>query len=902
MLGETLGPYRILGKLGEGGMGEVFRATDTNLKRSVALKVLPAAVAGDADRLARFRREAEVLAALNHPNIAAIYGLEKTPDLTALVMELVEGDDLAERLERGAIPLDEALPIARQIAEALEAAHEQGIVHRDLKPANVKVRPDGTVKVLDFGLAKAMTPEGAIATADPTTSPTLTAHSTHLGMILGTAAYMAPEQARGKPVDRRADIWAFGVVLYEMLTGTRAFAGEELSDVLAAVLRQEFDWSALPAGTPHALRRLLVRCLERDPKRRLRDIGEARIAIEELLHDPRPVATVAAAPVAPALKVRPTRFPTPLVLGLTGAASCGAIVAWLFLTPPTAAPGAARVSHDGLVRATIDLPETAPLALGTRIPRAGFDSTALALSPDGRVLAYVGQAATGTLLYLRDLSDAAVMPVAGTEGAISPFFSHDGRWLGFLTDTHVKKVALGGGVPVTVCEAQTPVRARWTRDDTIYFSTDYGLGLWRIAGTGGRPERVDQPDSSFTRFSDVSLDGRWALRTDRMRSISGDYASVSIVPLAGGPARVVIPSAYDARFVGERTLVFARAATLHTIAFDPDRGVTEGESRPVAAGVAMDALFQQVHVAVSSEIIAYVAAGELARGRLAWVNERGDTEYLNAPATTYGALDLSDDGRRMAVHVGDVTDYVWIYDFTRREGRRLVVGESGGWPVWGPDGQTLAVRAWPNESADSRVLSLRDDGGGPPREIAGRAARPLGAYSWSPDGRVLALSTLGGGDAAVSFAGAEGATARATELTFAGHMPSFSPDGRFVAYTSVETGQVEVFVRSFPDGGIARQISTDGGGEPVWCPCGDLFYRNGNRWMSVRVRTQPDLQWDTPRLRFETDFVDTPGRSYDVSPDGRRLLVVKSATEVARHRIELVVNWRPPARADSASR
>lgn len=554
------------------------------------------------------------------------------------------------------------------------------------------------------------------------------------------------------------------------------------------------------------------------------------------------------------------------------------------------------------MRATIDLPETAPLALGTRIPRAGFDSTALALSPDGRVLAYVGQAATGTLLYLRDLSDAAVMPVAGTEGAISPFFSHDGRWLGFLTDTHVKKVALGGGVPVTVCEAQTPVRARWTRDDTIYFSTDYGLGLWRIAGTGGRPERVDQPDSSFTRFSDVSLDGRWALRTDRMRSISGDYASVSIVPLAGGPARVVIPSAYDARFVGERTLVFARAATLHTIAFDPDRGVTEGESRPVAAGVAMDALFQQVHVAVSSEIIAYVAAGELARGRLAWVNERGDTEYLNAPATTYGALDLSDDGRRMAVHVGDVTDYVWIYDFTRREGRRLVVGESGGWPVWGPDGQTLAVRAWPNESADSRVLSLRDDGGGPPREIAGRAARPLGAYSWSPDGRVLALSTLGGGDATVSFAGAEGATARATELTFAGHMPSFSPDGRFVAYTSVETGQVEVFVRSFPDGGIARQISTDGGGEPVWCPCGDLFYRNGNRWMSVRVRTQPDLQWDTPRLRFETDFVDTPGRSYDVSPDGRRLLVVKSATEVARHRIELVVNWRPPPRADSASR
>jgi hypothetical protein len=387
-----------------------------------------------------------------------------------------------------------------------------------------------------------------------------------------------------------------------------------------------------------------------------------------------------------------------------------------------------------------------------------------------------------------------------------------------------------------------------------------------------------------------------------MRSISGDYASVSIVALTGGPARVVIPSGYDARFVGERTLVFARAATLHTIAFDPEQGVTEGESRPVAAGVAMESLFQQVHATASGQMVAYVPGGERAQGRLAWVDERGQTEYLNAPAATYGALDLSDDGRRLAVHVGDVTDYVWIYDFARREGRRLVVGESSGWPVWSPDGQALAVRAWTDESGGSRVLSLREDGGGSPREIAGRAARTVGAYSWSSDGRVLALSTLGGGDATVSFAGADGAPAGVTDLAFPGHMPSFSPDGRFVAYTSVETGRGEIFVRSFPGGVSGRQISTDGGGEAVWCPCGDLFYRNGNRWMSVRVRTQPDLQWDTPRLRFETDFVDTPGRSYDVSPDGRRLLVVKRATADVRHRIDVVVNWRQPPPADSASR
>jgi serine/threonine-protein kinase len=907
--GTRLGPYEIASLIGAGGMGEVYRGTDTKLKRDVALKVLPAAVATDAERLARFQREAELLAALNHPHIAHVHGLEHSDGVHALVMELVEGEDLSQRLARGPLPLEEALPIARQIAEALEAAHDQGIVHRDLKPANVKVRSDGTVKVLDFGLAKVMErAQGAGLGAQGQTlvdSPTITSPAhTHAGVILGTAAYMAPEQARGKPVDRRADIWAFGAVLYEMVSGRRAFAGDELSDLLAAVLRQDIDWSALPAGTPAALRQLLERCLERDPKRRLRDIGEARIAIDDVVRQPAPASatTVSAAPVAPAHTTQRPRSPLPLVLGLTAAAACGAVAGWLWLAPRTAAPEAAHASHDGLVRATIELPEAAPLALGTQVPRAGFDSTVLALSPDGRSLAYVGQASTGTMLYLRELSGSTVVPVAGTEGAISPFFSPDGRWLGFLTDDKVKKVPPGGGAPVTVCEAQTPVRAQWTHDDTIYFSTDYGLGLWRVGAAGGRPSKVELPDDSYSRFSDVSLDGRWALRTDHLRSISGDYASVSVVPLAGGPAKVVIPSGYDARFLDEDTLMFARAATLHTIAFDPEKGVTGGESRPVAAGVAMESLFQQVHATASGQVIAFVPGGERALGRLAWVDERGQTEYLNTPSATYGVLDLSDDGRSLAVHVGDVTDYVWIYDFARREGRRVVVGESSGWPLWSPDGQTLAIRAWTDESSSSRVLSQRNDGSGSPREIAGRAARALGAYSWSPDGRVLALSTVGGASASVSFAGADGAPARATELTFAGHMPSFSPDGRWVAYTSVETGQVEIFVRSFPDGATGRQISTGGGGEAVWCPCGELFYRNGNRWLSVRIRTQPDLQWDAPRLRFETDFVDTPGRSYDVSPDGTRLLVVKRATADVRNRIDLVVNWRQLPRTDAASR
>ena len=897
--GTRFGPHEIVSVLGAGGMGEVYRATDTKLGREVALKVLPASFASDPERLARFTREAQTLASLNHPHIAAVYGLEDAGGVRALVMELVEGDDLSQRITGRPLPLDEALPIARQVAEALEAAHERGIVHRDLKPANVKVRPDGTVKVLDFGLARAMDP-GGVSGVDPTTSPTLTAHATQMGVILGTAAYMAPEQARGKPVDRRADIWAFGVVLYEMVTGRRAFVGEGVSDVLAAVLRQDIDWSALPAETPQGLRRLLERCLERDPKQRLRDIGEARIAIDEIARQPASPGSAAPSPVPVATRQpqRALRSWLGTGLGLAAAALSGALVAWWALAPRSSSTAETVAPRNGLVRATIELPASAPLALGSRITRAGFDSAVVAVSPDGRYLAYVGQASGGTMLYLRELSGTSVVAVAGTEGAISPFFSPRGDWLGFLTDDKVKKVALGGGAPVTVCEAQTPVRGQWTRDDTIYFSTDYGMGLWRVAAAGGRPAKI--PDIGYARFSDVSPNGRWGLRTDHLRSINGDYASVSIVPLGGGPDRVIVSSGYDARFVDDETVLFARAGTLHAIAFDPGLGVTRGDSRSVASGVAMDSLFQQVQATASGPVLAYVPGGERSIGRLAWVDEQGQTEFLNAPDAVYGVVSLSRDDRRLAVHVGDVNDHVWVYDFARREGRRLVVGENSGWPAWSPDGQSLAVRAWADEISASHVVTSRVDGGASPREIAGRAVPPVGAYSWSPDGRLLALSSLVSGPM-VSFAGADGAGAGPASLTFPGHMPAFSPDGRWVAYTSSETGQLEIYARSFPDGGNARQISTGGGGEPIWCPCGEVFYRNANRWMSVKVRTQPDLQWDAPRLRFETDFVDTPGRSYDVSADGTRLLVVKRATSDSRNRIDVVVNWRQP-RPDVAAR
>jgi len=476
--GTRIGPYEILGFIAAGGMGEVYRARDGRLERDVALKILPPVFAADPERLARFKREAQVLASLNHPHIAAIYGIEEAPAGQALVMELVDGPTLADRIGHGPIPLEDALPIARQIVEALEAAHGHGIVHRDLKPANIKLRSDGTVKVLDFGLAKAVEASGASGAARDLSSqsPTLTspATMTGLGMILGTAAYMSPEQARGKPVDKRSDIWAFGCVLYEMLTGRRAFAGGDIPDVLARVLEREPDFDLLPAATPAAVRTLLRRCLEKDRQRRLPDIGVARLDIDDA-GAPPPVATRARA-----------RRVSPLAAAATAMLLAVGGIAGVWWSQRGARP-ASSAPPAPLTRTVLELPATAPLALGTRIPQVGFDSPALALSPDGRRLAYIAESATGTLVYVRHLGGTSVSPVPGTEGAIYAFFSPDGRSLGFLTDDRVKKVALDGTAPIILATADTPVNATWTPGEQIYFAEKEGMRLSRVGASGGTP-------------------------------------------------------------------------------------------------------------------------------------------------------------------------------------------------------------------------------------------------------------------------------------------------------------------------------------------------------------------------------------------------------------------------------
>jgi serine/threonine protein kinase len=880
--GTRLGPYEIVAPLGVGGMGEVYRARDTKLRREVALKFLPELFTADPDRLARFRREAHVLASLNHPHIAGIYGLEEADGVRALVLELVEGPTLAERIAAEPIPVTEALRIASQIADAMEAAHEKGVIHRDLKPANIKVTPDDRVKVLDFGLAKALADETA---ADPSMSPTMTAMASRLGVIVGTAAYMSPEQAKGKAVDKRTDIWAFGCVLFEMLTGKQAFEGEDVTDFVVAVMTKEPDWTALPPATPPRIVELLHRGLKKDPRDRLRDIGDARLEIEEALRAPN--AQQAVSVEAPARGLSWTVVFGVLTAGiLVGAAAVGIWHLRRGEQSPSQTSGP-------LTRTAIDLPSNARLALGTVIPLEGFDSNVIALSPDGRHLAYVGQSPSGTVLYLRDTGGLDVAPIPGTEGAIYPFFSPDSRWLGFLTNDKVKKISLEGGAPVTLCDARVPVRATWLTNDAIYFGEDEGSRLSRVGAAGGSATVVvPTPADRRVTFSQTLPGGKEALATTWARGISADYADVALVSLATGESKVLIHSGYDARYVPPGYVLFGRGGNLLAIRFDPTRGEVAGDPMPVVSGASMESFFGQVHASASDNgLIAYAPGGDRAMGRLVWVDRQGRAELLPAPARLYGVVDLSPNGKRVAVHVADVTDYIWVYDIGRGEGRKLTVNENSGWPIWSPDNMTIAFEAW-QVYGRSRVLSRVVDGG-PVRELV-----PLSTIepfehtpqSWSPDGRVLGLYSFGR-QSGIWFLPLGGTLQHVTNERVNGWGNDFSPDGRWVAHSSTEAGQSEIFVRSYPDGKTIRQISVDGGIEPVWCPCGELFYRNGNRWMSAKIRTQPDLQWDPPQLAFQTDFIDTPGRSYDVSPDGKRLLVVKRAEPDVRNQINLVVNW-----------
>ncbi len=680
--GTRLGVYEITAPLGEGGMGQDFRARDTKLDRDVAIKILPDAFAHDADRLARFTREAKTLASLNHSNIAAIYGLEESEGMTALVMELVEGDDLSQRIARGAIPIDEALPIARQIAEALEAAHEQGIIHRDLKPANIKVRADGTVKVLDFGLAKAMdqaSGSGLQASArDVTNSPTITSPAmTQAGMILGTAAYMAPEQAKGRPADKRCDVWAFGCVLYEMLTGARVFAGEDVSDTLAFILTREPNWAALPANTPTGIRRLLRRCLERDRKRRVADISTAAFIIDEgEMTEP--------GSVTPALHDRrPLWLRTVPVVGVTLLAAAAVGVAWNLRRPqaPTA-----------LARFSFPVPEGQVLtANGAR---------AVAISPDGTNVVY----AADRQLYVRNIAELEARAIQGTQGAEEPFFSPDGKWVAFYAsnDRKLKKIAITGGTPVTVCDAGTLFGASWAPDDSIFFGQGQ-KGILRVSANGGTPDVVAKGTSGEFAQGPRMLPGGDALLFTLAQSrnnTSWDRGQIVVESLKSGERKVLVEGGGDAAYVPTGHIVYAVGPTLLAVAFDTNALEITGGPVPVIEDVRRVATgttgAAQYSISNTGSIAYLPGGGNASEVTLALVDHAGSRTPLNIDPAMYSHPRISSNGELLAVQKDDGREQnVWIYGLKGAAPiRRLTFGGAvNNRPTWTPDGQRIVFRS-----------------------------------------------------------------------------------------------------------------------------------------------------------------------------------------------------------------
>jgi eukaryotic-like serine/threonine-protein kinase len=883
--GTRLGSYEVVAQIGAGGMGEVYQAHDTKLGRDVAIKVLPEAFAHDPERLSRFQREAKMLAALNHPNIATIYGLEQSGGTSYLVMELVSGETLQARVKRDrAVPVDESLAISKQIAEALEAAHEKGIIHRDLKPANVKVTPEGKVKVLDFGLAKAFA--GNEANDDPSNSPTLSAAATMQGTILGTAAYMSPEQARGKACDKRTDIWAFGCVLYELLTGRQAFQGETTTEILAAVLRGEPDWQTLPETTPLSIRALLRRCLQKEMNKRARDAGDARIEIEEALAAPVTSELTTAAPTKGfhALGRRG------LILSL-GIFLFGAVIASL-------ATWNLKPSPPQLVtRTVITLPPGQQLA--------GMENgPAVTLSPDGTHLAYVARLGGTQQIYLRAMDSLEARLIPGTEGGVIPFFSPDGQWLGFFADNKLKKVSVSGGAALTVGDIVFPVGANWGSQGMIAFAPTQVSPLLQVPDAGGTPQPL-------TRLEKRDVGHRWPEFLPGGKAVlfatsTGATSQVAVQSLGTGERRNLVVGGMSPHYAVSGHLVYAQGGSLMAAPFDSQRLEVTGAAVPVVEGLLESPVsgHAQYSFSTTGSLVYVPGSVRATQLKLVWVSRNGAEQPLAAPARGYMFPRLSPDGRRVALGITEQDSQVWLYDLSRETSTRFTFeGNVNMYPVWTPDGKRI-VFASNKEGPRNLFWQLADGSGGLERLTTSEYLQA--PHSWSPDGQLLAFAELNpttGVDIWVLRMGdpspGSGLARKAQPFLrtpFSESAPRFSPDGRWLAYISDESGRYEIYVQPYPGPGGKWQISTEGGTEPMWNPNGrELFYRSGDKMMVVELTTQPGFAAGTPRMLFEGPYVPTPTTppNYDISPDGQRFLMLKpsESAESALTQIIVVQNW-----------
>ncbi len=893
-IGQSIGHYKVAAKLGAGGMGEVYRATDTKLGRDVALKVLPEAFAQDAQRMQRFQREAQVLAALNHPHIATIHGLEESGATRALVMELVEGPTLAERIARGPLPLDEALPIARQMAEALEYAHEHGIIHRDLKPANIKLTPEGSVKVLDFGLAKAMADDPASG-LDVANSPTLSLAATKAGVILGTAAYMSPEQAKGKSVDRRADIWAFGVVLYEMLTGRTLYAGETMSETMAAVILKEPALDALPATVPPHLRHLLARCLRKDPKSRLRDIGDARVILEEGASAQGDAGTIPA-PAAPAPARGRSAWPWATAALLLVAL---AIAAWGWWR-------ASRPVPQPVTRFSWNPHMGAALALDRQ--------TNLAFSADGTRLAYVLVIEGQRRIHVRALDQLAPSAVAGTESASNPVFSPDGQWIAFVADGSLKKVQVSTGTSLRLGDAPDHRGIAWLPDDSIVFSPQPAGGLFRIPAQGGVPQPLTTLDESKRerthRWPHALPGGRFVLFTVGTLDSPEYYddSKIEAVEVATGQRQVVLEGASIARYLpATGHLLYSRGGSLFAVPFDPQTLQPRGTASPVLQGVMGERTTGAVYFAISDNgSLAYFPGPSTGEERaIVRFDRQGKIETLPVTPGAYGELALSAANQQMALAAsGPRVSDIWTYDLRRNTLNRLTFGPGVNVsPLWTPDGRRVVFLE--NVLARKYALSWKAADGSGAVEKLFESDVPVYPDSFSPDGKWLALSRSVNTQTAsdvVLWSMTEGKLQALVETPADEFCAEFSPDGRWITYQSGESGRFEVYVRPASATGGRWQVSNLGGEEPRWSPDGkEIFFRLGTQLMKVQVDTKDGFRAGTP----ERLFANFPypggagsGRTYAVSPDGKYFYTLRSTLEaVSSVPIVVVVNWAEELRA-----
>jgi Tol biopolymer transport system component len=894
--GSRLGAYEIVGLLGAGGMGEVYRATDTNLKRSVAIKILPEAFAADAERLARFQREAEVLASLNHPNIAAIHGLERANSTTALVMEFVEGPTLAERIAGGPIPLDEALLIAKQIAEALEAAHLQGIIHRDLKPANIKVRPDAKVKVLDFGLAKAFTTE-SVGPSSPalTNSPTITSPigMTGVGVILGTAAYMAPEQAKGRPIDKRSDIWAFGCVLYEMLTGTRAFDGDDIADALANVLKSEPDWTRLPAGTPPAAQRLLRQCLRKDAKLRVPDISVARFEIEEALagsadrpeHTPGPQQRSASKGL--------------LFAGAVGilATATGIGGTWLSLRPDRAP----------LTQLTIQRPDGAPM--GTASPAVDLD-----ISLDGRNVVYVAvnNQRGGAQLFVQQLDRLEPLALVQVGNPFSPAFSPDGRSIAYfdLGTRSIMKVPAAGGPPTRIAPYDGGTRGlSWGDDDSIVFAT-IGSGLMRVPATGGTLETITMPKGSdedsvhlFPQYLPGARGVLFSVAGSAGPGTTGpEGLQTAVLDLRTREYRVIIPGASSARYVRSGHVVYATGQTLRAARFDLERLEVRGEGMPVVERVATKP-GGAASVGVSATgTLAYLrgTAGVVSERTLAWIDRQGREEPIaGAPVRAYGYPRLSPDGTLIALDIRDRGNDTWIFDMNRGTLQQLTFDSGMNRGVaWNRDGTRIAFSV--QRDGTENIYWQPADGTGKPEQLT-EGKRPQLPLGFTPDGEYLLFTEPAAPPFDMYMVGLADRKIRPllTSPKFTEQNGEVSPNGRWLAYQSSESGIDEIWVTPFPnvDDGGKRLVSSGGGTRPTWSASGkELFYfRVPDTIMAVPVTTDGvRFAFGNPAVAVTANVLaPLGGRTYAVSADAKRFLVIKNAAQgpTPSPQLVIVLNW-----------